>query len=67
MRTLIDIPDDLMNQLLKEAKKGVKKEAVTLAIETFIDVKRREKLAALIGNYDYGYSLKELERMRSDG
>ena len=59
MRTLIDIPDNLMNQLLKEA--------VTLAIKTFIDVKRREKLAALIGNYDFGYSLKELERMRSDG
>ena len=67
MRTLIDIPDDLMNQLLKEAKTGVKKEAVTLAIKTFLDVKRREKLAALIGNYDFGYSLKELERMRSDG
>ena len=67
MRTLIDIQDDLMNKLLKEAGTGVKKEAVTLAIKTFIDVKRREKLSALIGNYDFGYSLKELERMRSDG
>ena len=67
MRTLIDIPDDLMNQLLKEAETGVKRKAVILAIKTFIDVKRREKLAALIGNYDFGYSLKELERMRSDG
>ena len=67
MRTLIDIQDDLMNRLLKEAETGVKKEAVTLAIKTFIDVKRREKLSALIGNYDFGYSLKELERMRSDG
>ena len=67
MRTLIDIQDDLMNRLLKEAETGVKKEAVTLAIKTFIDVKRREKLSALIGNYSFGYSLKELERMRSDG
>lgn len=67
MRTLIDIQDDLMNQLLKEAETGVKKEAVILAIKTFIDVKRREKLSALIGNYNFGYSLKELERMRSDG
>jgi Arc/MetJ family transcription regulator len=66
MRTLVDIPDDLMSQLLKEAETGVKKEAVILAIKTFIDVKRREKLAALIGNYDFGYSLKELERMRND-
>ena len=67
MRTRIDIQDDLMDQLLVEAKTGVKKEAVTLAIKTFIDIKRRERLSALIGNYDFGYSLKELDRMRSDG
>jgi len=40
MRTLIDIPDDLMNQLLKEAKTGVKRKAVILVIKAFIDVKR---------------------------
>ena len=66
MRTLIDIQDDLMDQLLKEAKTGVKKEAVILAIKTFIDLKRRERLSGLIGNYDFGYSLEELERMRND-
>jgi Arc/MetJ family transcription regulator len=66
MRTLIDIQDDLMNQLLKEAETGVKREAVILAIKTFIDLKRRERLAGLIGNYDFGYSLEELESMRSD-
>ena len=67
MRTLIDIQDDLMNQLLKEAETRVKKDAVTLAIKTFVDLKRRERLSELIGNYDFGYSLDELERMRSDG
>ena len=67
MRTLIDIQDDLMNDLLKEANTTVKKEAILLAINTFLDVRRREKLAALIGNYEFGYSLKELEKMRRDG
>jgi Arc/MetJ family transcription regulator len=67
MRTLIDIQDDLMDRLLKEAKTGVKKEAVTLAIKTFIDIKRRERMSELIGNYDFGYSLTDLDRMRSDG
>ena len=67
MKTLIDIQDDLMNDLLKEANTTVKKKAILLAIETFLDVKRREKLAALIGNYEFGYSLRELEEMRSDG
>ena len=67
MRTLIDIQDDLMNDLLKEANTTVKKEAIVLAIKTFLDVRRREKLVSLIGNYEFGYSLKELEEMRRDG
>ena len=67
MRTLIDIQDELIEDLLKEANTTVKKEAIILAIKTFLDVRRREKLAALIGNYDFGYSLTELEKMRKDG
>ena len=66
MRTLIDIQDDLMKELLKEAKTTVKKEAVILAIRTFLDVRRREKLADLIGNYSFGYTVEELEEMRHD-
>ncbi|MGB5747912.1 MAG: hypothetical protein WBM69_13075 [Desulfobacterales bacterium] len=67
MRTLIDIQDDLLADLLKEAQTSVKKDAIVLAIKTFLDVRRREKLSDLIGNYDFGYSLKELEEMRKDG
>ncbi len=67
MKTLIDIPDDLMNELLKAANTQVKKEAIILAIKTFLDIRRREKLAALIGDYEFGYSLKDLEEMRNDG
>ena len=66
MRTLIDIQDDLMNELLREANTRVKKEAVILAIKTFLDVRRREKLADLIGNYAFGYTLEELQEMRHD-
>jgi Arc/MetJ family transcription regulator len=67
MKTLLDIQDELMNELMKEAKTQVKKEAVILAIKTFLEVKRREKLASLIGNYEFGYSLEDLEEMRKDG
>lgn len=67
MKTLLDIQDDLMNELMKEAKTHVKKEAVVLAIKTFLEVKRREKLASLIGNYEFGYSFEDLEKMRKDG
>lgn len=67
MRTLIDIDDNLMNTLLKEADTSVKKEAIVKAIQSFIDMKRRERLAALIGNFEFGYSLEELREMRTDG
>jgi Arc/MetJ family transcription regulator len=67
MRTLIDIQDDLMAELLKEANTSVKKDAIILAIKTFINVKRREKLASLIGNYEFGHTLEELDEMRSNG
>ncbi|KAF0117467.1 MAG: hypothetical protein FD151_2349 [bacterium] len=67
MRTLIDIQDELINELLREAKTTVKKEAITSAIRMYLEVKRREKLASLIGNYEFGYMIKDLEEMREDG
>ena len=67
MKTLIDIQDDLMEELLKEANTRVKKEAIVLAIKTYLDLKRREKLVSLIGNFDFGYSVEELQEMRKDG
>jgi Arc/MetJ family transcription regulator len=67
MKTLIDIQDDLMQEPLKEADTSVKKEAIVLAIKTFLDVRRRERLASLLGNYDFGYTQKDLEEMRRDG
>jgi Arc/MetJ family transcription regulator len=66
MRTLIDIQEHLMRDLLKETNAKTKKEAIITAIETYLNLKRREKLASLIGNYDYGATVEELERMRVD-
>ncbi len=66
MRTLIDIQEHLMKDLLKETNAKTKREAVITAIETYLNLKRREKLASLIGNYDYGATVEELERMRVD-
>lgn len=67
MKTLIDIQDDLMNELLKEAEAKTKKEAVTTAIKTYLNLKKRQRLASLIGNYEFGYTVQDLERMRADG
>jgi len=66
MRTLIDIDGKLMEDLLEETKAKTKKEAIVTAIKTYLNLKRREKLASLGGSYDFGYTLEELERMRAD-
>ena len=57
----------ILNTKYQIQNTSVKKDAIILAIKTFLDVRRREKLAGLIGNYDFGYSLKDLEKMRKDG
>ena len=67
VRTLIDIQDALMSDLLKETEAKTKKEAVTTAIKTYLNLKRRGRLASLIGNYEFGYTAQDLERMRADG
>ncbi|AMM40083.1 hypothetical protein HS1_000277 [Candidatus Desulfofervidus auxilii] len=66
MRTLIDIQDELIKDLLKETGVKTKKEAITIAIKNYLNQKRRERLASLIGNYEFGYNLEDLEEMRKD-
>ncbi|MBI9082984.1 MAG: type II toxin-antitoxin system VapB family antitoxin [Desulfobacterales bacterium] len=67
MKTLLDIDDELMAQLLQAAGTTVKKKAVVTAIESFLEMKKHEKLADLIGAYEFAYTQKELEQMRADG
>lgn len=66
MKTLIDIKDTLLDDLLRETKAKTKKEAITTAIEAYLNLKRRERLIALAGNYEIGYTLEDLEKTRAD-
>ena len=67
MKTLLDIDNDMMEKLLQAAGTKVKKEAVVTAIKSFLEMKKREQLAEIIGNYEFGYTSEDLERMREDG
>ena len=66
MRTLVDIQEELMRDLLRETGAKTKKEAIVTAIKTYLNLKRRERLISLIGNYDFGYTTEELEKMRAN-
>ncbi|MBW1999742.1 MAG: type II toxin-antitoxin system VapB family antitoxin [Deltaproteobacteria bacterium] len=67
MRTLVDIQDDLMAELLDTVKVKTKKEAINIAIRSFLKQKKKERLSELLGRYEFGYGQKELEEMRKDG
>ena len=67
MRTLVDIQDELMEELLRTAKVKTKKEAITLAIKSFLKQKKKERLSDLLGRYEFGYTQEQLEEMREDG
>ena len=67
MKTLLDIDNDLMEKLLQTVGTRVKKEAVVTAIKSFLKMKKRDQLAEMIGNYEFGYTSEDLERMREDG
>ncbi len=67
MKTLLDIDSGLMEKLLEAAGTRVKKTAVVTAIKSYIEARKREQLADLVGNYEFGYSAEDLERMREDG
>jgi Arc/MetJ family transcription regulator len=66
MKTLIDIQDDIMEELLKESKAKTKKAAVILAIREYINMRKRAKLISMMGKYDFGYTQEDLEKMRAD-
>lgn len=67
MRTTIDINDQLIREVMKVSKAKSKKEAVTLALQSFLRESRRRELKNLIGNYPtFDLTLEDLERMRSE-
>lgn len=66
MKTLLDIDDALMEKLLQATGTAVKKKAVVTAIESYLAMKKREALADMIGTYEFGYTQKDLDRMRAD-
>ena len=63
MRTTIDIPEDLMNELMSVSEIRKKKEAVRTALEEFVRRKKIEKLLALPGTIEVSDVTAELEEM----
>jgi Arc/MetJ family transcription regulator len=66
MRTTVDLPEELMSDLMALSKTRKKKDAVRVALEEFVRRKKLEKLLALPGKIEISDVTAELERMELD-
>jgi hypothetical protein len=59
----LNIPDRLIDDLIRETKAKSKTQAITLAIEEFLQKKRLEKLLSLEGKLDLEDNWREMEAL----
>jgi len=67
MKTTVDIPQKELEELMKNTKTTLKREAIVTAIVDFNRRKRLQKLGRLFGTFKKLISLDELQRQRKDG
>jgi Arc/MetJ family transcription regulator len=67
MRATLNIPDALINDLIKVTGEKTKTRAICLAIKDFIRRKRREKLLSLSGKIHFDLDWKEMEEIELKG
>jgi len=61
MRATLNIPDNLIEELMKTSRAKTKTQAICLAIEEYTRRKKIEKLLSLQGNVDIENNWQELE------
>jgi Arc/MetJ family transcription regulator len=66
MKTTIDIPEELLSAVQSASNTRTKKEAVTVALEEYIRLRRSEELTALLGTFDAFMDRQELATLRGD-
>lgn len=64
MKTTIDIPDDLLNDLMRRTAAQTKREAVILAITEFNQRRRMSELTGVLGTFVDFMDRTELDATR---
>ncbi len=67
MKTTIDIPQEELEEVLRNTGASTKREAVVTAISDFNRRQRLAKLVERFGTYEHFLSAKDLESMRQEG
>jgi len=64
MKTTIDIPEDILSEVLLYSKKKSKKDAIVTAMQEYIQKKKMEKFALKLGTLENIISTNELQKIR---
>ena len=67
MRATLQLPDSLIDDLLKVTGERTKTRAICLAIEDYIRQKRKEKLLSLSGKIKFDLDWQEMEGIELKG
>lgn len=64
MKTTIDIPGDILEDVLRYSQKSTKKDAVIVAMREYVDRRRMAELAPRLGTFEGIIPGKDLIRLR---
>lgn len=67
MRVTVEIPDSLIDDLLKVTGEKTKTRAICMAIKDYIRRKRKEKLLSLSGKIKFDLDWQEMEEIELKG
>ena len=64
MKTTVDIPDDMLGELLENTEARTKRDAILTAIEEYNRKKKIAALADVVGTFDQFMTADELNQSR---
>ena len=64
MKTTVDIPDNMLEELIENTSANTKREAILTAIEEFNRRKKISQLADIVGTFDQFMTSDELQESR---
>ena len=67
MKTTVDIPDDMLIELIEHSAARTKREAILTAIEEYNRKKKIAALADVVGTFDQFMTTDELSQSRDSG
>ncbi len=66
MKTSVDIPDEMLAQLLKTTRAHTKRQAILTAIEQYNQRQRMAEIDEILGTFEDFMTQDELECMRAE-